>query len=239
MKCRSILPKAKTHCRKKQIKTNSWQECTASENLIESSCSIPTCPCPLQRPHQHRTLPLLQKDALYLPPPYERAYAHPSSLTGRSNSCRGIRPCKDETLGACKPLRAQCPEEDLFSQWGPARLFPASSVFYYPSPGITPLYSRPLWEKKSPWTETDPPLRTHAPPDLLRLSLYLHRQFTHYSPKNCSMEEKKAKHVHVDKTVMCTNVFYELMLSENMKWWALQTTPGHLFLNSFRLHKVA
>lgn len=134
-----------------------------------------------------------KKDAPYLPPPYERAYAHPSSLTGRSNSCRGIRPRKVETLGACKPLRAQCPEEDLFSQWGPTRLFPASSVFSSPSPGIAPLYSRPLWERKPLNRDWSPPWE-HTP--LLTYSgfLYIYIDSSRFiPPKTAPWKKKKSK----------------------------------------------
>lgn len=59
-------------------------------------------------------------------------YSHPCSQAGQTAVCIGPR--KAETLGACKPLGAECPEEDLFSQRGPAPALPCQLSFLLPFP---------------------------------------------------------------------------------------------------------
>lgn len=140
-------------------------------------------------------------------------YSHPCSQAGQTAvevlGLVKLKPWEHVNLWEQSAPRRTC----SLSEAQP-RLFPASSVFYYPSPGTAPLYSRPLWERKAPEPRLIPPLRTHAPPDLLRLSLYLHRQLMLY-PKKCSMEKKcKARGQNSDwfkgylKLVMCFLCFY-------------------------------
>ncbi len=77
------------------------------------------------------------------------------------------------------------------------RLFPASSVFYYPSPGTVPLYGRPLWERKAPEPRLIPPWE-HTPLLTYSSFLYIYIDSSCLIIKKCSME-KSVK--HVDKTV--------------------------------------
>ncbi len=160
----SILPMLK-HCRKiqkrNQLKTNSWQECISTHRILSVHYLTQ---CPLQWPHQHKALPLMKR----------RWPIHASTpLKEHTEVCtpipahRQVKQLYVLGLVKLKPWEhvnlweQSAPRRTCSLSEAQPRLFPASSVFYYPSPGTAPLYSRHLWERKAPEPRLIPPENTH------------------------------------------------------------------------------